>query len=82
MFKLLIAIPNREVEGFTGNENRDSVMRTGVRCNENRVFPVEIDLQRVPCEPYRVWVYSIARKETNVPLHKNSYELTVLIYIL
>ena len=34
-------------------------MRTGVPCNENRVFPVIIDLQGVPCKPYRVWVYSV-----------------------
>ena len=34
-------------------------MRTGVPCNENRVFPVRIDLQGVPCKPYRVWVCSV-----------------------
>jgi hypothetical protein len=33
-------------------------MRTGVPCNENRSFPVRIDLQGVLCKPYRVWVYS------------------------
>ena len=35
-------------------------MRTGVPCNENRFFPVRIDLQGVPCKPYKVWVYSVA----------------------
>ena len=39
------AIPN-------SNENRDPVMRTGIPCNENRYFPVGIDSQGVPCEPY------------------------------
>ena len=39
------AIPN-------SNENRDPVMRTGIPCNENRVLPVRIDLQGVPCQPY------------------------------
>ena len=34
-------------------------MRTGVPCNKNRVFPVRIDLQGVPCKPYRVWVCSL-----------------------
>ena len=33
-------------------------MRTEVPCNENRFFPAGIDLQGVPCEPYRVWVCS------------------------
>ena len=33
-------------------------MKTGVTYNENRVFPVGIDSQGVPCEPYRVWVCS------------------------
>ena len=28
-------------------------MRTGVPCNENRFFPVRIDLQGVPCKPYK-----------------------------
>ena len=46
------AIPN-------SNENRDPVMRTGIPCNENRYFPVGIDSQGVPCEPYRVWVCSV-----------------------
>ena len=35
-------------------------MRTGVPCNENRFFPVRIDLQGVPCKPYRVGVCSEA----------------------
>jgi hypothetical protein len=30
----------------------------GNPCNENRFFPVGIDLQGVPSEPYRVWVCS------------------------
>ena len=34
-------------------------MRTGFPCNDSRFFPVEIDLQGVPCKPYRVWVYSV-----------------------
>ena len=34
-------------------------MRKGFPCNENRFFPVRIDLQGVPCKSYRVWVYSI-----------------------
>ena len=33
-------------------------MRAGFPCNESRVFSVRIDLQGVPCKPYRVWVYS------------------------
>ena len=33
-------------------------MRTGFPCNESRFFPVIIDLKRVPCKPYRVWVFS------------------------
>ena len=41
------------------NENRDPVMRTRVPCNENRFFPVGIGSQGVPCELYRVWVYSV-----------------------
>ena len=43
------------------NENRDPVMRTGVPCNENRFFPVRIDLQGVPCKPYRFWVCSAVK---------------------
>ena len=35
-------------------------MRTGVPCNEKRFFLVRIDLQGLPCKPYRVWVYSVA----------------------
>ena len=34
-------------------------MRTGVPCNENRFYPVGIGSQGVPCELYRVWVYSV-----------------------
>ena len=30
----------------------------GNPCNENRVFPVGVDLQGVPCKLYRVWVCS------------------------
>ena len=40
-------------------------MRTGVPCNENSFFPVGIDSQGVPCEPYRVWVCS------DVDMHQN-----------
>ena len=35
----------REIQGNPCNENRDPAMRTGVPCNESRVFPVGIDLQ-------------------------------------
>ena len=49
----------REIQGKPCNENRDSAMRTGVSCNEYRVFPVGIGLQGVPCKPYRVWVCSV-----------------------
>ena len=56
----------RGLQGNPYNENRDPAMRTGVPCNENRVFPVRIDLQGVPCKPYRVWVCSAAlRLEAN-----------------
>ena len=41
------------------NKNRDPAMRTGVPCNENWFFPVEIDSQGFPCEIYRVWVCSV-----------------------
>ena len=37
-------------------------MRTRVPCNENRVFPVGIDLQGVSCKPYRVWVCSASKQ--------------------
>ena len=36
----------------------DPAMRPGVPCNENRFFPMRIDLHGVSCKPYRVWVYS------------------------
>ena len=40
-------------------------MRRGVSCNENRFFPVRIELQGVSCKPYRVWVCSdLLRQET------------------
>ena len=51
----------RGLQGNPCNENRDPAMRTGVPCNENRVFPVGIDLQGVPCKPYRVVVCSVGR---------------------
>ena len=35
----------REIQGKPCNETRDPAMRTGFPCNENRVFPVGIDLQ-------------------------------------
>jgi hypothetical protein len=35
----------RGLQGNPCNENRDPVMRTGVPFNENRFFPVRIDLQ-------------------------------------
>ena len=38
----------REIQGNPCNENRDPAMRTGVPCNESRVFPVGIDLQGNP----------------------------------
>ena len=37
---------------------RDPCNENRVLCNENRVFPLRIDLQGVPCKPYRVWVCS------------------------
>ena len=49
----------RGLQGNPCNENRDPAMRTGVSCNENRFFPVRIDLQGVPCKPYRVWVCGV-----------------------
>jgi hypothetical protein len=49
----------RGLQGNPCNENRDPAMRTGVPCNENRFFPVRIDLQGVPCKPYRVWVCNV-----------------------
>ena len=51
----------RGLQGNPCNENRDPVMRTGVPCNENRFFPVRIDLQGVPCKPYRFWVCSAVK---------------------
>jgi hypothetical protein len=48
----------RGLKGNPCDENRDLVKRTGVFWNENRFFPVRIDLQGVPCKPYRVWVCS------------------------
>ena len=55
----------RGLQGNPCNENRDPAMRTGVPCNENRVFPVGIDLQGVPCKPYRVWVCSVPNALTS-----------------
>ena len=52
----------RGLQGNPCNENRDPAMRTGVPCDENRFFPVEIGSQGVPCELYRVWVYSVTNK--------------------
>ena len=49
----------RGLQGNPCNENRDPAMRTGVPCNENRVFSVGIDLQGVPCKPYRFLVFSV-----------------------
>ena len=51
----------RELQGNPCNENRDPAMRTGVPCDENRVFPVRIDLQGVPCKPYRIWDCSVSK---------------------
>ena len=50
---------DRGVQGNRCNENRDPIMRTEIPCNQNRFFSVRIDLQGVPCKPYRVWVYSV-----------------------
>ena len=49
----------RGLQGNPCNEIRDPAMRTGVPCNENMFFLVRIDLQGVPCKPYRVWVCSV-----------------------
>ena len=57
------------LQGNPCNDNRDPAMRTGVPCNENRFFPVRIDLQGVPCKPYRDWVYSVAKAD--LALYKN-----------
>ena len=38
----------RGLQGNPCNKNRDPAMRTGIPCNENRVFPVGIDLQGFP----------------------------------
>ena len=56
----------RGLQGNPCNENRDPAMRTGVPCHENRVFPVGIDLQGVPCKPYRVWVFRVVIYITDV----------------
>ena len=61
------------------NENRDPVMRIGVPCKENRVFPVTIDSQGIPCELYRVWVCSVDITNNhhiiiNFDLYKNQIE--------
>ena len=53
------AIPYRESTGVYREWKQIPAMRTGVPCNENRVFPVGIDLQGVPCKLYRVWVCSV-----------------------
>ena len=52
-------------------------MITGVLFNENRFFPVRIDLQGVPCKPYRVWVYSVVTLSTSIYL-KNENRLVTL----
>ena len=59
MFNIFFEVhcnPYRGLQGNPCNEKRD--LRTGVPCNENRVFPVGIGSQGVPCELYRVWVNS------------------------
>ena len=56
----------REIQGKPCNENRDPAMRTGFPCNESRFFPMGIDLQGVPCKPYRVWVYSVILRYNTV----------------
>ena len=38
----------REIQANPCNENRGPAMRTGVPCNEDRFFPVGIDLQGFP----------------------------------
>jgi hypothetical protein len=52
----------RDEQGNPSNENRDPAMRTGVPCNENRFYSVKIDSRGVPCECYRVWVYSVFKE--------------------
>ena len=54
-----LTVKYRGLQGNTCNENRDPAMRTGVPCNENRFFPLRIDLQGVPCKPYRIWVCNV-----------------------
>ena len=46
------------LQGNSCNENRIPAIEYRVPCNENRFFPVRIDLQGVPCKPYTVWVCS------------------------
>ena len=61
-FESHTAIPNKEVQGFTGqslSRKQDPCNENRVPFNENRFFPVRIDLQGVPCEPNRVWVCSV-----------------------
>ena len=65
-FRLDLTGKYRCLQGNPCNENRHPAMRTGVPCNESRFFPVVIDSQGVPCELYRVWVYSVVLERTLV----------------
>jgi hypothetical protein len=69
----------RDIQENPCNENRDPAMRTGFPCIENRFFPVGIDLQGVPCKPYRVWVYSVGTSK--VPEDYAKFLRLVLGYI-
>ena len=50
----------RGLQGNPCDESRVPVMRTGVPCNENRFFPVRINLKGVTCKPYRVWICNVS----------------------
>ena len=50
-------------------------MRTGVPFNENRPFPVGIDLQGVPCKLYRVWVYSAYKMKIAIKLAETVFSI-------
>ena len=53
----------RGLEGNPYNEKRDPSMRTGVPCNENRFFPVGIDLQGYPVRYTGFW-FAVCGKDT------------------
>ena len=54
----------RGLQGNPCNETKDPAMRTGVPCNENRFFPVRIDLQGVPLQG--LGMYFVVGDEINL----------------